>query len=159
MFADADWAGNHRNRKSNSGFLIRFGGGVIVWASRKQTCVSLSSTEAEIVALTEACQELCWLQKLLSDFDEDVSAAVPTYEDNQSCIKLVTNGKIEKRSKHIATKYFYVRDLWEKQKIELKYCPTDEQLADILTKPLQINKIRSIRQALGIIADQVEEEC
>lgn len=78
MYADADWAGNHRDRKSNSGFLVRFGGGLISWVSRKQSCVSLSSTEAEFVSLSEACQELVWIRKLLADLGEDVSKPVPT---------------------------------------------------------------------------------
>lgn len=159
MYADADWAGNHRDRKSNSGFLIRLGGGVISWASRKQTCVALSSTEAELVALTEACQELSWLKKLLIDIGENVSSPVPTYEDNQSCIRLVENGKVEKRSKHIATKYFYVRDLQEQQQIVLKYCPTELMLADILTKPLQHQRLKTLRDKIGVLRDIVEEEC
>ncbi|XP_055585045.1 uncharacterized protein LOC129737904 [Uranotaenia lowii] len=66
MYADADWAGNHRDRKSNSGFLIRFGGGVVSWGSRRQTWVSLSTTEAEFIALTEGCQELTWVKKLVT---------------------------------------------------------------------------------------------
>lgn len=159
MFADADWAGNHRDRKSNSGYLIRLGGGVISWASRKQTCVALSSTEAELVALTEACQELSWLKKLMVDLGEDVTSPIPTYEDNQSCIRLVENGKIEKRSKHIATKYFYVRDLQEQQQIILKYCPTEFMLADILTKPLQHLRLKTLREKIGLHKAIVEEEC
>ncbi|XP_055632900.1 uncharacterized protein LOC129773324 [Toxorhynchites rutilus septentrionalis] len=129
LFADADWAGNYRDRKSNTGFLIRFGGGVTSWASRKQSCVALSFTEAEFVSLAEACQELTWVKKLLTDFGVDVSEPVPTFEDNQSCIKLINSDRIEKRSKHIETKYFYVRDLQEKKQILLKYCPTEEMLA------------------------------
>ncbi|XP_062538838.1 uncharacterized protein LOC134207134 [Armigeres subalbatus] len=56
MFVDADWAGNNRDRKSNSGYLLLLAGGVITWSSRKQSCVALSSTEAEFVALAEGCQ-------------------------------------------------------------------------------------------------------
>lgn len=159
MYADADWAGNHRDRKSNSGFLIRLGGGVVSWASRKQTCVALSSTEAELVALTEACQELSWLKKLIIDLGVNVSSPVTTFEDNQSCIRLVENGKIEKRSKHIATKYFFVRDLQEQQQIILKYCPTEFMLADILTKPLQHLRLKTLRDKLGVLNYIVEEEC
>lgn len=159
MFVDADWASNHRHRKSNSGYLVRYGGGLISWASRKQSCVALSSTEAEFVALTEGCQELSWIKKLLKDFGEDVSNPVPTYEDNQSCIKLVEGDKIEKRSKHIDTKFFYVRELNEEKEIMLKYCPTEMMLADILTKPLHNVRIKTLREKIGILPDLAEEEC
>ncbi|XP_062538227.1 uncharacterized protein LOC134206518 [Armigeres subalbatus] len=57
MFVDANWAGDSHDRKSNSGVFIMFGGGIISWGSRKQSCVALSSTEAEFVALAEGCQE------------------------------------------------------------------------------------------------------
>lgn len=159
MFTDADWAGSHRDRKSNSGFLIRYGGGVICWGSRRQSCVSLSTTEAEFIALSEGCQELTWVKKLLKDFGEDITVPTPIFEDNQSAIKLVEGDKIERRSKHIDTKYFYVRDLHEKKQITLEYCCTEEMLADILTKPLQSNRIKSLREMIGVLPDLDEEEC
>lgn len=60
MYVDADYAGDCRDRKSNSGYLIKYGGGVIAWGSRKQTSVALSSTEVEFISLAEGCQELIW---------------------------------------------------------------------------------------------------
>lgn len=89
MYADADWAGDHRERKSKSGHLIMFGGGFIQWSFRKQSCVALSSTKAELVALAEGCQELIWTKRLLEDVGVSSSDPVVVYEDNQSCIKLV----------------------------------------------------------------------
>lgn len=59
-YSDADWAQDIKDRKSNSGYLFKFNGGTISWACRKQTCVALSSTEAEYIALAEACQEAIW---------------------------------------------------------------------------------------------------
>ena len=158
MYVDADWAGDHRDRKSNSGYLVRFGGGLVSWGSRKQSCVALSSTEAELVALTEGCQELVWIRKLLGEFGIAINRAVPTYEDNQSCIKLVDGNKVEKRTKHIETRYFYVRDLKEKKMVDLQYCPTEKMLADILTKPLQNLRIKMLREEIGLLPDHVEEE-
>ncbi|XP_055543656.1 uncharacterized protein LOC129729190 [Wyeomyia smithii] len=64
-FADVDWAGEADNRKSNIGHIVKYGDGLVGWGSRKQTCVSLSSTDAEYIALAECLQELQWLRRLV----------------------------------------------------------------------------------------------
>lgn len=88
-FSDADWAGDLTTRRSTSGFAFMFSGGTISWASRGQTSVTLSSMEAEYVALSEACQEVVWLRQLLSDFGEHQKEATTICEDNQGCIAFV----------------------------------------------------------------------
>ncbi|KXJ74156.1 hypothetical protein RP20_CCG014244 [Aedes albopictus] len=72
VFCDADWAGDTSDRKSTSGFLIFLGGGIVSWASRKESFVALSSTESEFIALAKACQEVQWLRKLLKDLGKRV---------------------------------------------------------------------------------------
>lgn len=69
-YADADWGQDQRERKSNSGYICEFNGAVISWSCKKQTCVALSSIEAEIIALSEACKEILWIQRLLIDMKE-----------------------------------------------------------------------------------------
>lgn len=150
-YADADWAGNVADRKSNSGFLFLLNGGLISWCARKQSCVALSSTEAEYISLSECCQELEWLRKLMKDFGECIQVPVKINEDNQSCIKLLKSDGGTKRSKHIDTKYHFVRDLVEKKQISVTYCCTEEMLADILAKPLQRVKLEDLRARLGLI--------
>lgn len=159
MYADADWAGDQRDRKSKSGHLILFGGGVIHWSSRKQSCVALSSTEAELVALAEGCQELIWMKRLLEEIGEQSTEAIIVYEDNQSCIKLVESDRLERKTKHIETKFFFVRDLHQQQQINLQYCPSEEMLADLLTKPLHRVRLENLRKQLGVNPDPHEEEC
>lgn len=155
-FADADWAGNVKDRKSNSGYLFRLGAGTISWCARKQTCVALSSTEAEYISLAECCQELLWIKKLLQDFGEAVKNPVQIFEDNQSCIKMLTSHG-EKRSKHIDTKFHFVKDLAERNEIRVTYCPTETMLADILTKPLTRVKLEQLREQIGISVRDEEE--
>lgn len=156
-YADADWAGNVPDRKSNSGYLFRLGGGLVSWSARKQSCVALSSTEAEYVSLSESCQELMWLKKLMQDFGESVNKPVCIFEDNQSCIKQLsqTSGK---RSKHIDTKYHFVKDLFECKQINVIYCPSEDMLADILTKPLSRVKLELLRGRIGLRPARDEEE-
>jgi hypothetical protein len=150
-YADADWGGDSTERKSNSGYIFKFLGAPIVWASRKQTLVALSSTEAEYIALSEAAQEAVCLRRLLTDFDQQIIGPTVIYEDNQSCIKLLQDERSSHRTKHIATKYHFVRDLFRCGEIDVKYCPSENMTADILTKPLGPEKLRQFTQDLGLV--------
>lgn len=113
-YADADWAENKDDRKSNSGYVFKVYGGVISWCCRKQSCVALSSTEAEFIALAEACQEAIWITRLLSDLDVNIGGSFTLYEDNQSCLKMIDNEKFSNRTKHIDTKYQFIKDCVQK---------------------------------------------
>jgi KUP system potassium uptake protein len=102
--------------------------------------VSTSTTEAEYVALCQGSKEAVWLRDLLRElgfvqFLGD-SREVQMYSDNQGCIALAENPENHARSKHIDVQYHYTRQLVEYGKIKLDYCPTEDMLADVLTKPL-----------------------
>ncbi|XP_055527530.1 uncharacterized protein LOC129720120 [Wyeomyia smithii] len=88
-YSDADWAGDPESRRSTSGAVFFYAGGTISWASRRQSCVTLSSMEAEFVALSEACQETIWLRQLLPDFGEDQTQHTEIREDNQGCLTML----------------------------------------------------------------------
>lgn len=149
-YADADWAENREERKSNSGFVFKVFGGTVSWSCRKQSCVALSSTEAEFIALAEACQEAVWIKRLLQDLNETPNNPIVIFEDNQSCIKLVHNEKFSNRSKHIDTKYHFVKDYVGKNIVTCKYCPTEDMVADLLTKPLTASRITFLRNKCGL---------
>ncbi|XP_057333932.1 uncharacterized protein LOC130673055 [Microplitis mediator] len=83
-YADANWAGSTKDRKSNSGYIFIFLGGTISWSCKKQECVSVSSTEAEIVALAETSREAVWLRKVLEFMDEEQRSPTVINKDNQS---------------------------------------------------------------------------
>jgi hypothetical protein len=124
---------------------------VISWLSRKQTCVALSSAEAEYVAACSACGEAVWLRKLITGlFDLELEETY-IFCDNQSCIKLSENPVCHDRSKHIEIKYHYIREMVQKGAVKLQYVPTDEQVADVLTKPLSRVKFEYFRDKLGVV--------
>lgn len=158
-FVDADWAGDASDRKSNSGFVFKFGDGLIGWGCHKQKCVALSSTEAEYVALAECLQEIKWIQKLMADVGQQLVLPIVVHEDNQSCIALTREDRTERKAKHIDTKYNFVKDMVRDGTVQLQYCPTEQMEADLLTKPLQAVKLRQLRRAIGITSFNVEEEC
>lgn len=149
IYADADWAGDDRDRKSTSGFIIKLYSSSISWSSKKQSTVSLSSTEAEYISLCEACQELQWIRQLMKDFNEQ-SAKITVYEDNQSTLKMLDNEGVKTRSKHIDVKYHYIRELKKKKEVIFEYCPSDRMQADIMTKPLGFIKIQRLRESIGL---------
>lgn len=149
-YADADWAENNTDRKSNSGYVYQIFGGTISWACRKQTCIALSSTEAEYISLAEACQEGMWIQKLLQDLLNKETIEVIMYEDNQSCLKMISNFKFSNRTKHIDTKYHFVKHLQSQGLRSFKYCPTELMIADLLTKPLKAVKLNFLLQNCGL---------
>ena len=120
-YVDSDWAGSAINRKSTSGCCFSMGSGVISWFSRKQSCVALSITEVEyFVACLSSC-EAVWLRKLLSDLFDLQLDTTCIYCDNQSCVKLSENPLFHDKSKHIKTKYHYIRDICERGVVKLQF--------------------------------------
>ena len=109
-YVDSDWVGSAIDRKSTSGCCFSMGVGVISWFSRKQSCVALSTAEAEYVATCSSSCEVVWLRKILYNlFDLQIDATC-IYCDNQSCVKLSENSVFHNKSKHIEIKYHYMRD-------------------------------------------------
>ena len=143
-FSDANWGEDRTDRKSNSGYLCLLGG-TVSWCCRKQSCVSLSSTEAEYIALAETCQEVVWLRSLCSDFNIAESEPTVVNVDNQSCVRMIEMKRFSNRTKHVAVKYHFTSDLKEHGKVDFRYCPTDRNIADMLTKPLKRVKLDFLR--------------
>jgi hypothetical protein len=150
-YSDSDWAGDHDDRKSTSGYLITLAGGPISWRSKKQQVVALSTAEAEYVAMTEACQEVVYLRPLLKELDEEQKGPTLVYQDNQASIVISKDLCFHKRTKHIDIKYHYVRELVQKQIVQPVYIPTTDMKADMFTKPLSRDKFeRCIKDIMHI---------
>lgn len=95
----------------------------------------------------------------MDDIGEQLDFPIPVKEDNQSCIALTKADRNEKKSKHIDTKYNFVKDLVHQGVVRLQYCPSEHMEADLLTKPLPAVKLKNLRSAIGIKPISVEEEC
>ena len=149
-YSDADWAGDVGDRKSTSGYVFLLGGAAISWKSSKQTCVALSTTEAEYIALSAAAQEAVWLQKLTSDLLNESVREISILEDNQSAICLAKNPQVHGRTKHIDIKYHFIRDMVDTGRIKLTYCASEDMIADMLTKGLPIKQFEKIRGLAGV---------
>ena len=155
-FSDADWAGDQNDRKSTSGYIFQLSNGAVSWRSKKQSCVALSTAEAEYMALSSAFQEAAWMRQLLSGLiGIQVDSLGPTliFEDNQSTICMSKNHQFHGRSKHINIKYHYVREQVAAGNIELEYCKSDDMLADIFTKGLNGPGFKKLRSMIGMTSE------
>uniref|UniRef100_A0AAV1U9K3 Uncharacterized protein n=1 Tax=Peronospora matthiolae TaxID=2874970 RepID=A0AAV1U9K3_9STRA len=154
--SDADWAGDHKYRKLTPGYAFFLMGAPVSWGSKKQSNVSLSTSEAEYVALSLAIQEGKWVHRLLCkilDAAEDKSGPeIKIMEDNQSCIKMTNNPVNHGRTKHIDIKYHHIRDEVKPGDVKLEYCETTMTLVDIMTKGLPGPHHKELTAALGIHA-------
>lgn len=150
IYSDANWAEDRVDRKSNSGYIAFLYGGTVSWACRKQSCVSLSSTEAEYVALSETTQEVIWLQRLCQDFSIQVQLPIQVNSDNQSAINMLQSHKFSNSTKHIELRYHFIKDISEQGIIKVKFCPGEFNLADMLTKPLGASKLKELRSKSGV---------
>ena len=149
-FSDSDWAGDKVDRKSTSGGCQFLGCSLVSWSSKKQSCVSLSSTEAEYVAASSCCAQLLWMRQTLKDYSV-ICDKVPLWCDNESSIKNSLNPVQHFKTKHIEIRYHFIRDHIRRGEIKLNYVNTHDNLADIFTKPLDEARFRELRHELNII--------
>ena len=140
--------GVHADAKSHSGSDQTLGRGAIHVKSSKQKFVVKSSTEAEQVSLTDNSTQTIWTREFLISQGYRLGPST-IYQDNQSTIALANKGySTSERTRHIKIRYFYIKDLIDRNEVVLEYLPTGEMLADMLTKPLQGELFRRMRKQL-----------
>jgi hypothetical protein len=149
LYVDASF-NIHEETEGHTGMAIRFFGNMIYFKSIKQRLVVKSSTEAELVALDEAATFAAWMKEFLSELPlpSEIKPII-IYQDNKSTITMANAGKGNfKRSKHIANRYFWIRQFIVSGEIKIVYVPTDEMLADFLTKPITGQRFYHLRDKL-----------
>jgi hypothetical protein len=126
------------------------GRSLVSWSSKKQTSVALSIAEAEYVATGQCCAQLLWMRQTLRDFGYNLSK-VPVLCDNESAIRMADNPVEHSRKKHIDIRHHFLRDHQQKGDIEVFYVSTENQLADIFTKPLDESTFCRLRSELNVL--------
>ncbi|KAL0318498.1 UNVERIFIED_CONTAM: Retrovirus-related Pol polyprotein from transposon RE2 [Sesamum angustifolium] len=157
-YQDSDWAGSVDDMKSTSGYTFSLGSGIFSWASKKQATVAQSSAEAEYIAAAATSNQAIWLRRILEDIGEKQEEPTTIYCDNKSAIAITKNPVQHSRTKHIDIKYHSLREATTRGEIELKYCSTEEQLADIFTKALPRNKFEELRMKIGVCHKHIKGE-
>ena len=158
---DADFAGNWNKKFSDdpvtalsrTGYVITYAGCPVIWASKIQTLVALSTTESELIALSSAVREVIAMMNLLKEL-KGRGIPVPftkpninctVFEDNVGAIEVATTPKYRPRTKHMAVRFHHFRDHVARGDINIKHVRTQDQLGDLFTKPLPLVQFRKLR--------------
>ncbi len=126
------------------------GSRAVSWSSKKQPVVSLSTTKAEYIAATSCACQSVWLRRVLDKLGCTQEKSTTILCDNSSTIKRSKNPVFHGRSKHIDVRFHFLRDLVKEGVVHLIYCNTQDQIADIVTKPLKLEDFKKLRSMLGV---------
>ncbi|XP_065633621.1 secreted RxLR effector protein 161-like [Quercus suber] len=148
-YSNADWAGCIDDRKSTSSGCFYLENNLVSWMSKKQNLVSLSTAKAEYIAAASCCAQLLWMKKLLHDYGI-TQDTMCVFCDNTSAINLSKNPVQHLKSKHIEIRYHFIRDFVEEKTLYLEFINTENQKADIFTKPLDGPKFESLCKTIDV---------
>nr|AAS98452.2 putative polyprotein [Oryza sativa Japonica Group] len=149
-YSDSDYAGCKVDRKSTSGSCQMLGRSLVSWSSKKQNSVDLSTAEAEYVSAGSYCAQLLWMKQTLLDYGISFTKTTLLC-DNDSAIKIANNPVQHSRTKHIDIRHHFLRHHVAKCDIVISHIRTEDQLADIFTKPLDETHFCKLRNELNVI--------
>jgi hypothetical protein len=151
-YSNADHGVNLDNGRSTSAYVVKIGSGAVLWMSRLQSIVALSTTEAEFVAAASASQEVVWMRALLGELGFPISGPSLLLLDNQSAIQVGKNPEHHGHMKHLDLRFYWLRNVVVAGQIMLRYVPTADMAADFLTKGLACIKVAAAWPQLGLTA-------
>jgi hypothetical protein len=158
VYSDADYGGDHENRRSTSGMVCLINHGPVSYKAQQQQIVTMSTTEAEYIACTLAVKEIMWIKTFLLELGVDISTKATLLCDNQSAIRLIKNSELHQRTKHIDIRHHFIRERYEEGLFEIQYVPTDQQKADLFTKALTKDKHHHLCREIGCVAYGVDRQ-
>lgn len=147
LISDSDWAGDTKDRKSQSGNIIMLNGNIIDWCSRKQNAISGSSTESEYIAMSDGLKDALSIKNLLSEMKIPIGF-INVVGDNCSALTLAAHNTQHKRTKHIDIRFHFIRNLVDNKQVKLNYINTTTNLADLLTKFLDSTTFKNLKKIL-----------
>ena len=150
-YSDSDWASDYTDRKSTSGYVFKRHGAAISWQTKKQPTPALSSTEAELYALTSTFKEaLAWRNRLTS-MSVPLQKPTKVFCDSQGALALIRAPASRDSTKHISIRSFFARDAIDRQEIVTEYVASADNAADALTKGLSPEKMRTALNLFGLV--------
>ncbi|GJZ17424.1 retrovirus-related pol polyprotein from transposon TNT 1-94 [Tanacetum coccineum] len=136
-YVDSDYAGDLDGSKSTTGYVFTLCGGTVSWVSKLQSVVAMSTTEAEYVAVAQASKEAVWLKMSLEEIGHE-QEKITLFYDNQSALYLARNPAFHSKTKHIRVQYHFVREKVEEGTVDMQKIHTDDNVADYLTKAINV---------------------
>ena len=133
-YSDSDWAGDADDRRSITGFCIFLNGCLLTWKSRGQKIVTLSSSEAEYIAVLEVCTEILFIKMIMDFLKLEVELPIKVMCDNVGAIYIAHNSKNSGRTKHIRVKQHFIREYTVDGVVQIEFVRSEENLADPFTK-------------------------
>jgi hypothetical protein len=155
-YSDADWANCEMTRESTSGIVIYLNNAPVHWRSKRQPIVTMSSTEAELVALTELALQVKWLKSLVTQDLHIQLKATPLYCDNNSTVTLAQDPISSDRTEHIEVRRRKVQELVESKEVEVCWEPTDKQTADMIA--LSLPKLAFLKMKKQVQVQDPDED-
>lgn len=149
-YTDSDLGGDRTSRRSTTGMVFLLNGAAITWQSKLQPTVALSTTEAEYQAAAVGAREALWLRKLLPELGCELTGPINLLGDNQAALALLHNHMVNDRSKHIDIIHHFARERVMMGEIAYRYTPSQDNIADVLTKPLPKQQLQSTVHRLGL---------
>nr|GEU32483.1 copia protein [Tanacetum cinerariifolium] len=150
VYADSDHAIDYVDRKSTSGICTFMGCCLTSWFSKKQTTLAISTTEAEYLRARKACQQALWIKQALLEYGLGLDD-IPIICDNKWAIDLSKNPVQHSRTKHIEIRHHFLRDNVQKGNISIEKVSSEDNIADILTKPFKREPFNYLRLGLGMM--------
>ncbi|GJW27504.1 hypothetical protein Tco_0044379 [Tanacetum coccineum] len=150
VYVDSDHVGDYVERKSTSGVCTFMGFCNTSWFSKKQIALAISTTKAEYVSAGKACQQALWMKQALIDYDIKLDD-IPILCDNKGVIDLSKNLVLHSHTKHIEIQHHFLRDNVQKGNITIEKVASEDNIADILTKPLKREPFNLLRLGLGLM--------
>ena len=148
-YTDAD-SSMAKDRHTIMGYAFLINGGTISWSFKWQEVISLSTTESEYVVAAHGCKEVLWLCSLILEVFGALQEPTTLFSNNQVAIELMCNHQYYAWTKHINVWYHWICWVIEQGAIKMIYCPTDDMVADILTKALPSAKVKHFTTGLGL---------
>ena len=141
-YSDASFQTDKDDSRSQSGYIFTLNGAAVSWKSSKQSTVADSTTEAEYIALSDAAKEAVWIKKFITELQVVPSIVDPVevFCDNNGAVAQAKEPRSHQRSKHILRRYHLIREIVHRGDVQISRVPTDDNVADPLTKPLSQRK-------------------
>jgi hypothetical protein len=150
-YTDADWAGDQTDRRSTSGYFTFVGGNLVTWRSKKQKVVARSSAEAEYRGMAHGVCELLWIKNVMKDLGFKFEKPMDLYCDNTAAVEIAHNPVQHDRTKHVEVDRHFIKENLDRKVIRFPFIPSEEQLADVLTKAVSGRVFSDSIDKLGMI--------